>query len=207
MIVSLRGTCVAHQGETLVVEVGGVGLKVTCTPSAMAAARVGNACRLATALIVREDGWSLYGFADADERGLFDQLQTVTGVGPRMALTTVGSLGTIELVRAITTADIRRLTAVPGVGKKTAERMVLELREKVGPTPPAAETGTPPSLREDVLGGWQRQVLDGLVGLGWQNRDAQEAVAGVATEVAQGTIDTADVAALLRLALTRLDRV
>ncbi len=192
----------------MIVEVGGVGLKVTCTPSATAVARVGKECRLATALIVREDGWSLYGFADEDERGLFDQLQTVTGVGPRMALTAVGTLGTADLVRALGKADIARLTAVPGVGKKTAERMVLELRDKVGALPGVADVNVEGSTPNgDTLAGWQRQVLDGLVGLGWQLRDAEDAVASVARTVQEESMATNDVGRLLRMALTRLDRV
>ncbi len=209
MIVSLRGRCLSAAPDTVVVEVGGVGLLVTCTPSAAASAQVGQECQLSTALIVREDAWSLYGFADEHERGLFDALQTVTGVGPRMALTAVGALGAADLVRAIGAADIASLTSVPGIGKKTAERIVLELRDKVGLGQLAGGDyrGSPATPGSAGLAGWQRQVAEGLVGLGWQSRDADEAVRAVAAQVAEEGLDTNDVAALLRLALTRLDRL
>ncbi|MDQ1250873.1 MAG: holliday junction helicase RuvA [Actinomycetota bacterium] len=207
MIASVRGLCVAIAGDAVVVEVGGIGLQLTCTPGALAGIKVGSECRLATAFIVREDGWSLYGFADDDERQLFDQLQTVAGVGPRMALATVGTLGAPELVRAIGSADLASLTAVSGVGKKTAERMVLELREKVGSWAVVAAVAAPVAAGAAGGVGWQRQVLEGLIGLGWQPRDADEAVRAVAVEVKADGLDTADVGALLRRALTRLDRV
>lgn len=207
MITSVRGQCLSMSGDAVVVEVGGVGLQLTCTPGALAGVRVGDQCRLATAFIVREDGWSLFGFADDDERQLFDQLQTVAGVGPRMALAAVGSLGAAELVRAIASADLASLVTVPGVGKKTAERIVLELREKVGSW--AAVAAKAPVTSAGATGGgggWQRQVLDGLIGLGWQQRDAEEAVRAVAADVQQQGRDTSDVGTLLRRALTRLDR-
>ena len=211
MIASVRGTCMVLAGDSAVVEVGGIGLQLTCTPGALASMRVGAECRLATALIVREDGWSLYGFADDDERQLFDQLQTVAGVGPRMAQATVGTLGAPELVRAIGAADLASLTAVAGVGKKTAERMVLELREKVGSW--AAVAAVAPAAGGTAGGGagagagWQRQVLEGLVSLGWQQRDADEAVRSVAQHVRDEGLATDNVGVLLKLALTRLDRV
>lgn len=211
MIASVRGTCMVLAGDSAVVEVGGIGLQLTCTPGALASMRVGAECRLATALIVREDGWSLYGFADDDERQLFDQLQTVAGVGPRMAQATVGTLGAPELVRAIGAADLASLTAVAGVGKKTAERMVLELREKVGSW--AAVAAVAPAAGGTAGGGagagagWQRQVLEGLVSLGWQQRDADEAVRSVAQQVRDEGLATDNVGVLLKLALTRLDRV
>jgi Holliday junction DNA helicase RuvA len=169
---------------------------------------VGQECQVATALIVREDAWSLYGFADEDERGLFDALQTVTGVGPRLALTAVGSLGAADLRRSIGAADIASLTSVSGIGKKTAERIVLELRDKVDPGDSAGGQYRGAAESSSTgLAGWQRQVAEGLVGLGWQSRDAEEAVRSVAGQVAQDGLDTTDVASLLRMALTRLDRV
>jgi Holliday junction DNA helicase RuvA len=188
------------------VEVGGVGLSVTVTSRALAAARIGEEASLATALVVREDAWTLFGFADAHERLLFDQLQTVTGVGPRMAVTAVSALGPAELVRAIGSGDVAALTLVPGVGKKTAERIVLELREKVGAIIPATPTVPVAAAGSTGAGAWQRQVLDGLVGLGWQQRDAEEAVRLVAADILAEGLDTTNVSGLLRRALGRLDR-
>lgn len=206
MIASVRGACRAKAGDQVVVEVGGVGLSLTVTSRALAAVRVGEEASLATALIVREDAWTLFGFADADERQLFDQLQTVTGVGPRMAVTAVSALGPAELVRAIGGGDVAALTLVPGVGKKTAERIVLELREKVGAIAVSAPASPVAGPTVTEAGAWQRQVLDGLVGLGWQQRDAEEAVRLVAADVIAEGLDTGDVSGLLRRALGRLDR-
>ena len=206
MIASLRGTCLATTGETALVEVGGVGYRLTCTPGAIGSLRPGGECRLATALVVREDAWTLYGFADDDERDLFDQLTSVSGIGPRIAVTAVGALGADQLRRAIASSDIATLTRVPGVGKKGAERIALELRDKMVPTGPP---GSAPAISgtAGVPGDWQPAVLDGLVGLGWQPRDAERAVSLVAADILAESLDPTDVPALLRRALSRLDRV
>lgn len=211
MIASVRGVCLQRGVEQVVLEVGGVGLLLTCTPQALATATVGEECSLATALIVREDGWTLFGFVDDDERRLFELLQSVTGVGPRLAVAAVGALGARGLVAAIGSADAAGLTRIPGVGKKTAERIVLELRDKVSDMP-AATDGAAQGVSAGVVpppaaGGWQGQVSEGLVSLGWQQRDADEAVRLVAGDIVAEGLDPADVSALLRRALKRLDRV
>lgn len=207
MIASLRGTCLATSGETAIVDVGGVGYRLTCTPGAMGSLRQGAECRLATALVVREDAWTLYGFADDDERDLFDQLTSVSGIGPRMAVAAVGSLGVEQLRTAIGASDIATLTRVPGIGKKGAERIALELRDKM-PTAAAvpSRTGSAQTPGAD-LAGWQSAVLEGLVGLGWQTRDAERAVSLVAADILADSLDPEDIPALLRRALSRLDRV
>ena len=230
MITSVRGVCLSRDTEHAVVEVGGIGLLLTCTPSALAGLQVGSEGRLATTLVIREDGWSLYGFGNDDERRLFDLLQTVAGVGPRVSLAAVGSLGAAELTRAIGGGDVRALVGVSGVGKRIAERIVLELREKVQALPlaggQAAGMGTSSAGASGVVdpaaadgdAAWNRQVADGLVSLGWQPRDADEAVRLVALDLTVTETDESpessapdrpkpeDIGALLRLALAKLDR-
>src|ERR1700712_3008300 len=132
MIASVRGTVAAVAPDGAVVEVGGVGLSVSCSPGTLARLRVGETARLATSLVVREDSLTLYGFSDDDERSLFELLQTANGVGPKLAQTMLGVHPPRELRRAIATSDYASLTAVPGIGRKGAERIVIELRDRIG---------------------------------------------------------------------------
>jgi Holliday junction DNA helicase RuvA len=156
-----------------VIEVGGVGLSVSCTPNTLATLRVGAEARLATTLIVREDSLTLYGFADDDARQLFELLQTASGVGPRVAQAVLAVHAPDTVRRAIAGGDTATLTRVPGIGKKGAERLVLELRDKVG------VVGGEGAL--SVTGGvWAEQVRQALVGLGWTAGQADQAVAAVA---------------------------
>jgi holliday junction DNA helicase RuvA len=196
MISSVRGEVLEIGLDHAVVEVGGVGLAVQATPGTLARLRRGEQGRLATALVVREDSLTLFGFADEDERELFGLLQTVSGIGPRIALATLAVLSPDALRRALVDGDIAMLTRVPGIGRKGAERLALELRDKVvAPTAapamlPTAANGTNP--RRD-------QVVEALVGLGFAAKPAEQAVDAVlAADVA------ADASALLRAALTRL---
>ena len=143
MIASVRGTVAALGPDGAVVEVGGVGLSVSCSPGTLARLRVGEAARLATSLVVREDSLTLYGFADDDERALFELLQTANGVGPKLAQTMLAVHPPRELRRAIATSDFASLTAVPGIGRKGAERIVIELRDRIGSIDGSdAEAGT-----------------------------------------------------------------
>lgn len=207
MITSVRGTCLSVTTEAAVIEVGGIGLVLTCTPAALARLVIGQEARLDAALVIREDAWTLFGFDDLTERVLFERLQSVTGVGPRMAVTAVGTLGASELVRALGAGDILTLTAISGVGRKTAERMVLELRDKVADLAVADAASAPSDTPAATTGAlWQRQVADGLVGLGWHNRDAEAAVRAVAAELSDEDAAKLTVSALLRRALTKLDR-
>ena len=138
MIASLTGEVLTARLDSVVVEVGGVGLLVHTTPATAAAARPGESTRLATSLVVREDSLTLFGFADDDERALFEQVQTVSGVGPRLALAMLAVHPPRQLATAIAGGDVKALTKVPGIGKKGAERIVLELKDKVGALPGAA---------------------------------------------------------------------
>lgn len=185
--------------DSAVVAVGGVGLQVLCSPGTLARLRIGETATLATALVVREDSLTLYGFVDADERSVFESLQTATGVGPRLAQSVLGVLAPDDIRRAVAEEDLAALCRVPGVGRKVAQRLVLELRDRLGapegPTPRAAAT----------TGGPQDEVRSGLVGLGYSMREADEALAavGTASGPAAGEKDTA---ALLRAALAVLRR-
>ena len=192
MIASVHGQVAAVSATAAVVEVGGIGLAVSCTPGTLARLRVGQPARLSTSLVVREDSLTLYGFCDDDERSVFELLQTASGVGPRLAQSVLSVLPPAEVRRAVATADVAALTRVPGIGKKGAERLVLELRDRIGPAPEAAApAGATP------VSPWRDQVGQALVGLGWSAREAEEAVAAVGPD-ADGP---ADVPALLRAAL------
>ena len=137
MIASVRGEVLSVGLDSAVLEVGGVGLLVHTTPGTVAGLRRGAQARLATTLVVREDSLTLYGFADEDERDVFEPVQTVSGVGPRLALAMLAVHAPDALRAAVSTGDLAALTKVPGIGKKGAERIVLELRDKLGAARPA----------------------------------------------------------------------
>jgi holliday junction DNA helicase RuvA len=202
MIASVRGRVMSLAPDGAVVEVGGVGIAVACAPATLAALRVGDEARLATSLIVREDSLTLYGFADDDARSLFELLQTASGVGPKLAQSVLG-VHSPDVVRgAIATGDIATLTRVPGIGKKGAERLVLELRDRIGVGSSTGETYS--SL--PVAGiSWQDQVRQALVGLGWSATQAEQAVAAVAGELNGAPVP--GVPALLKRAIQVLGRV
>ena len=168
MIASLRGKPVARTPEGLVLDVGGVGYLVHATPRALARARDATAeTTLQTYLAVREDALQLYGFADAEERELFVHLLAVNGIGPKVALTIVSGSRPADLRKAILLEDTKRFEAIPGIGKKTAQRVVLELKEKLGGA--ASETAVPGS--PDLV------ARDALVELGYTPIDAERALA------------------------------
>jgi Holliday junction DNA helicase RuvA len=173
MIASVRGRVTEVAGDGAVIEVGGVGLWLHCTPATLAELRVGQEARLATSLVVREESLTLYGFADEDARELFALLQTASGVGPRLAQAALAVHSPDVVRKAIANGEVAVLTQVPGIGRKGAERIVLELRDKVGPAP--VVSGRPPA--GDA---WRDQVRTGLVGLGWNSGQADQAVAAVA---------------------------
>ena len=199
MIAGVRGEVLEIGLDHAVVEVGGVGLAVHATPATLARLRRGEQARMATSLVVREDSLTLFGFADADERDLFILLQTVSGVGPRLALATLAVLDPDALRRALADGDATALTRVPGIGRKGAERMVLELRDKV-----VAMGGAPaPALPARATGGPREQVVEALVGLGFPPRPAEQAVDVVLAENGHAA---GDASAVLRAALTHLGR-
>jgi holliday junction DNA helicase RuvA len=202
MIASVRGRVTSVSPDGAVVEVGGVGLSVACSPTTLAGLRVGEEARLSTSLIVREDSLTLYGFADDDARSLFELLQTATGVGPRLAQAVLGVHAPDVVRRAVATGDANTLTRVPGIGKKGAERLILELRDRIGSVG-SGSTGAAMSL--PVVGiTWQDQVRQALVGLGWTAGQADQAVSLVAAEV--GSEPVPGVPVLLKKAIQLLGR-
>ncbi|MGH3942933.1 MAG: Holliday junction branch migration protein RuvA [Pseudonocardiaceae bacterium] len=201
MITSVRGEVLSVGLDHAVVEVGGVGLAVHAVPATLATLRRGEQARLATSLVVREDSLTLYGFADGAARELFVLLQTVSGVGPRLALAMLAVLEPDALRTALSGGDLTMLTRVPGIGRKGAERLVVELRDKVGaPLPTAA---APIAGGAGVV---RTQVAEALVGLGFAARQAEQAVDAVLADSEGEATDTHDTSEVLRGALTRLGR-
>lgn len=192
MIATVRGTVEAVGLDSVVVSVGGVGLLIRATPTTLAGLRPGAEARLSTSLVVREDSLTLFGFADDDERQVFETLQTVSGVGPRLALAALAVHPPDSLRAAVAGEDIAALTRVPGIGRKGAQRILLELGDKLGPV----RGGQAPAPVDATM----PEVVDALVQLGWSAKPAQEAVDAVLAEP-----DAArDVAAVLRTALRHL---
>ncbi|MFI1580499.1 Holliday junction branch migration protein RuvA [Embleya sp. NPDC020630] len=198
MIAFVSGTVAGIGPDTAVVEVGGVGLAVQCTPTTLAGLRVGTPARLATSLVVREDSLTLFGFADDDEKRTFEVLQTANGVGPKLALAMIAVYSPDALRAAVAAKDARALTAVPGIGPKGAQKLLLDLKDKLGAPTGAVGVGSP------VSAGWRDQLHAALVGLGYAAREAEEAVDAVAPE-ADGAA-TPDIGALLKSALRGLNR-
>lgn len=211
MIAHLDGTVCSIAPDGAVIDVGGVGLLVQCTPGTLAGLRTGERARVATSLLVREDSLTLFGFAGEDERNTFELLQTASGVGPRLALAMLAVFSPDALRRAVLAEDLAALMTVPGIGRKGAQRIVLELAGRLG-SPGQGQAG------QAVDGGiatarlpapWRDQVRAGLVNLGWQPRDADLAIAAVEPELladASGGGQDVDVAVALRAALRVLGR-
>jgi holliday junction DNA helicase RuvA len=205
MIAHLNGTVAGIAPDGVILDIGGVGMRVQCTPGTLATLAPGEQAHVATSLIVREDSLTLYGFATDDERNVFELLQTASGVGPRLALAVLAVHAPDALRRAIATEDLNALTLVPGVGKKGAQRIVLELKDRLGPP---GETGDslPGGRTASKAPSWRDQVQSGLVNLGWAARDADQAIAAL---VEDGTVDEAgpvEVATALRAALRKLSK-
>ncbi|MER7763340.1 Holliday junction branch migration protein RuvA [Streptomyces sp. NPDC097619] len=209
MIAFVSGPVAAVAPTTAVIEVGGVGMAVQCTPATLAGLRVGEEARLATSLVVREDSLTLYGFADDDERQVFEILQTASGVGPRLAQAMLGVHSPDALRLAVSTGDEKSLTAVPGIGKKGAQKLLLELKDKLGA--PLGTSGLVGAQRGAVAAGpapWTEQLTAALIGLGYASREAESAVEAVTpqAEAALAESGSAPVPQLLRAALQSLNR-
>ncbi|HSE72828.1 MAG TPA: Holliday junction branch migration protein RuvA [Nocardioidaceae bacterium] len=202
MIAFVTGTVAGVTLSSAVVEVGGVGLELNCTPNTLATLRPGTAATLPTSMIVREESLTLYGFLDEDEKSVFEMLLTASGVGPKLAQAMLAVHSPDELRRAVTTEDVKALTAVPGIGQKGAQRIILELRDRLGPPVGAGPARTSPAGAASAP--WRDQVHAGLVGLGWSAKEADKAVDAVAPE-ADGATEP-DVGSLLRAALRTLSK-
>ena len=195
MISSVRGEVLDVALDHAVIEAAGVGYKVMCAPSTLATLKRGSEARLITAMIVREDSMTLYGFADGEARDLFWTLLGVSGVGPKIALATLAVYDAAALRRALADGDVAALTRVPGIGKRGAERMVLELRDKIGAVPGIA--GGASAVGHAVRG----PVVEALVGLGFAVKQAEEACDRVLIDEPDATTS-----AVLRSALSMLGK-
>jgi Holliday junction DNA helicase RuvA len=200
MIASVRGRVLAVRLDSAVLEVGGVGLLVQATPGTLAGLRLGQEAELSTSLVVREDALTLFGFVDADERDVFETVQTVSGIGPRLALAMLAVHSPDGLRRAVAVQDLTALMKVPGIGRKGAQRIVLELTDRLGA--PVGADAASPGLTAASPAAWRDQVVEALVGLGWSAKQAVDAVDVVSGDEA----GTADVAGVLRSALRHLGR-
>lgn len=195
MISSVRGAVLRAGVSTVVVEVGGVGLGVQVTPTQALALRVGSEALLHTTLVVRDDDLSLFGFGSLAELEMFDLLRGVSGVGPKSALGVLAALSPEQIAAAVVADDDAPFRKVSGIGPKTAKLIVVSLAGKVlAPTAPSAPAAAPAAAT--------RSVVDALVGLGWNERVATEAVEAVVAELEPGAVPAT--AGLLRLALSRL---
>jgi Holliday junction DNA helicase RuvA len=197
MIAFVRGQVAEVTLNSAVLEVGGVGLELMCTPNTLATLRTGHVATLPTSMVVREDSLTLFGFVDDDEKQVFELVQTASGVGPKLAQAMLAVLTPDAVRRAVAGDDVRTLTAVPGIGQKGAQRIILELKDRIG-APVSGST----TVRATVSEPWRDQVQQGLVGLGWAARDADKAIEAVADQAGERP----DVAALLRAALRTLSR-
>ncbi|MEU3915062.1 Holliday junction branch migration protein RuvA [Streptomyces sp. NPDC029721] len=206
MIAFVSGPVAALTPTLAVIEVGGVGMAVQCTPNTIAGLRVGEPARLATSLVVREDSLTLYGFADDDERQVFELLQTASGVGPRVAQAMLGVHSPDALRAAFAAGDAKALTAVPGIGPKGAQKLLLELKGKLGA--PAAPVLGAQRAAASAPAPWTEQLTAALIGLGYAAREADDAVAAVTpqAEAAIAAGGSAPVPQLLRAALQSLNR-
>lgn len=198
MISSVRGEVLEIALDHAVVEVGGVGFAVMAAPNTLAGLRRGEEARLSTVLVVREDSLTLFGFGDAEQRELFVLVQTVSGIGPRIALATLAVLEPDTLRRALLDGDLATLTRVPGIGRKGAERLVLELKDKVT-APASAQTQLPE--RTTSADPRRDEVVEALIGLGFPQKPAEQAVGTALAEAEHASAST-----LLRQALSTLGR-
>ncbi len=199
MIAFVRGQVAAVNLTSAVLEVGGVGLELMCTPGTLATLREGRTATLPTSMVVREDSMTLFGFLDDDEKSTFELVQTASGVGPKLAQAMLAVLPPDDLRTAVAGDDVKTLTRVPGIGQKVAQRIILELKDRIG-APTGGHRGTPAPAAEP----WRDQVRQGLVGLGWSAKDADRAIEVVAVDAPVGRAP--DVGALLRAALRTLSK-
>lgn len=197
MIAFVRGTVASVGLSSAILEVGGVGLDLICTPNTLATLRPGEQTLLPTSMVVREESLTLFGFLDEDEKACFELLQTASGVGPKLAQAMLAVFAPDELRQAVAAEDVKSLTKVPGIGQKGAQRIILELKDRIGPV---VGSGGARGTAAVPVNTWREQVHQGLVGLGWSAKEAEKAVEAVAPSAG----DAPDVGALLRAALVTL---
>lgn len=193
MIALLTGTVKSLHADRVVIDVGGVGYVVTITPATLHHLAMGSVASLHTSMVVREDSMTLYGFADESAKNLFDVVQTVSGIGPKVALSIVSALSYEDLARAIAQEDISLISKVPGIGKKGAQRLVLELKGKL-----IGESSIPIS----TSGSWRESVMSALVSLGFSQREADAAINDFARAHPE-QVSTKDVGEILKSVLAQ----
>lgn len=201
MIASLSGTVEHVALDRAVIAVGGLGVQFSATPQTLATLHEGRPGAVQTHLVVKEDALTLYGFADRDEREVFEVLITANGVGPRLALAILSVHHPETVRRAVTEEDEKTLTRVPGIGPKMARKIIVELSGRLAPTgEPVPEAEAEASDEPAVETGWHADVVQAMAGLGWSEKEALKAVE--ATVAARPELDEGrDVAALLRATL------
>lgn len=203
MIAHLTGTVSQVGGTWVDIDLGGFGVRALASPATVASVRVGETATLATSLVVRQDSLTLFGFSDPEERDAFELVQSASGIGPKLAQAVVSVLPPAELRAAISSENLVALTKVPGIGRKGAQKMVIELKEKVnalGAVPDLGGTGGAASGAD----AWRDQVSSGLESLGWSAKDAAAAVEGIAPLREENP--TLGIGELMRAALQSLAR-
>ncbi|HXH78469.1 Holliday junction branch migration protein RuvA [Nocardioides sp.] len=198
MIAFVRGDVAALTLTSAVLDVGGIGLELMCTPGTLATLRVGSVATLSSSMVVREDSLTVFGFLDDDEKQIFELVQTASGVGPKVAQAMVAVLSPDDVRTAVASEDVKTLTRVPGIGQKGAQRIILELKDRIGAPTGARLAGQPAATAAP----WRDQVHQGLVGLGWSAKEADKAVEAVSPDAGRDP----DVPALLRAALRTLSK-
>jgi Holliday junction DNA helicase RuvA len=194
MIATLSGIVKSLSPERAIIEVGGVGMNVLINAHTSSSLSIGAPAHLYTSLVVREDSLTLYGFSDEASRVVFELVQTVSGVGPKVALSILGALTPDELAHAVNTENISAIEKVPGIGKKGAQRMVLELKSKLSDFGHGGQRISHQPI-------WREQLTSALVSLGFSAKDSDEAINSVLSNVSQEEIASMELGDLLKLAL------
>jgi len=197
MIAQLTGTIRSINSDHIILEVAGVGYLIHVTPSASATLTLGNSLTVHTSMVVREDSMTLYGFLDAPSRETFELVQTVSGIGPRVALSILAHLSPEQLADAVESESVTILSSVPGIGKKGAQRILLELKGKLSRS---GSTGSSVSSSQPI---WREQLSGALISLGYSAREADSTISIVAIDYANRGLDPAhsDLSELLKATL------
>ena len=194
MIATLSGTVKTLSPDRAIIEIGGVGMSVLINAHTSASLTVGAHANLFTSLVVREDSLTLFGFSDEPSRVLFELVQTVSGIGPKVALSILGALTPSELAHAVNTENISAIEKVPGIGKKGAHRLILELKSKISDFGQGTYTRTHQPV-------WREQLTSALVSLGFSAKDSDDAINSVLSDISQEDIAQMELGELLKLAL------
>ena len=185
MIATLTGEIKVISSDRAIVEVGGVGLSVNITQSAASHLNLGTTVTFHTSLVVREESLTLYGFLTAESKQLFEQVQTVSGIGPKVALSILGSLTPEELAAAIASENIAAIERVPGIGRKGAQRLILELKGKLSDLSDGGSVATHQPI-------WREQLTSALISLGFAPKDSDRAITTVVNELQGDGIEPSD---------------